>query len=83
MQEAAYATLTSQLHAYFETGQVADAYTNNLFYIGTRATGGKGGNHAFVGPDWKGTLPKDVIEHRVPTNTVIFAIRIGVGPATE
>jgi hypothetical protein len=60
MQEAAYATLTSQLHAYFETGQVADAYTNNLFYIGTRATGGKGGNHAFVGPDWKGTLPKDV-----------------------
>jgi|SRR5271169_4636332 len=66
-----------------ETGQVADAYTNNLFYIGTRATGGKGGNHAFVGPDWKGTLPKDVIEHRVPTNTVIFAIRIGVGPATE
>ena len=29
-----YATLTSQLHAYFETGQVADAYTNNLFYIG-------------------------------------------------
>ena len=71
MQEAAYATLTSQLHAYFETGQVADAYTNNLFYIGTRATGGKGGNHAFVGPDWKGT-PKDVIEHRVPTDGWVF-----------
>jgi crotonobetainyl-CoA:carnitine CoA-transferase CaiB-like acyl-CoA transferase len=26
MQEAAYATLTSQLHAYFETGQAAAAY---------------------------------------------------------
>ncbi len=60
--------------------EVADAYTNNLFYIGTRATGGKGGNHAFVGPNWKGTLPEGVIEHRVPTNTAMFAIRIGVIP---
>ena len=60
--------------------EVADAYTNNLFYIGTRATGGKGGNHTFVGPNWKGTLPKDVIEHRVPTDTVILAVRIGVVP---
>lgn len=60
--------------------EVADCYTNNLFYIGTRATQGKGGNHAFVGPNWKGTLPKDVVEHRVPTNTIMFAIRIGVTP---
>jgi len=60
--------------------EVADVYTNNLFYIGTRATGGKGGNHAFVGPNWKGQLPKDVIEHRVPSNTIMFAIRIGVVP---
>ena len=29
--------------------EVADAYTNNLFYIGTRATGGKGGNHVSSG----------------------------------
>lgn len=60
--------------------EVADCYTNNLFYIGTRATQGKGGSHAFVGPQWKGTLPQDVIEHRVPTNTVMFAVRIGVAP---
>jgi len=63
--------------------EVADVYTNNLFYIGTRATGGEGGNHAFVGPNWKGTLPADVIEHRVPSNTVMFAIRIGVVPLDE
>lgn len=65
--------------------EVADSYTNNLFYIGTRATGGKGGNHAFVGPNWEGTLPPDVIEHRVPTDSVMFAIRIGVlpGDATD
>ena len=60
--------------------EVADAYTNNLFYIGTRATGGNGGNHAFVGPNWKGTLPAGVIEQRVPTNGMMFAIRIGVLP---
>ncbi len=60
--------------------EVADSYTNNLFYLGTRATGGKGGNHAFVGPDWKGTLPAGVIEHRVTTDSVMFAIRIGVLP---
>jgi len=60
--------------------EVADAYTNNLFYIGTRATGGKGGNHAFVGPNWKGKLPAGVIEHRVPTDAIMFAIRIGVVP---
>ena len=59
---------------------VADVYTNNLFYVGTRATGGKGGNHAFVGPNWKGQLPKGVIEHPVPSNTIMFAIRIGVVP---
>lgn len=58
--------------------EVADAYTNNLFYIGTRATGGKGGNHVFVGPNWHGTLPKGLIVHRFPTNTGMFAIRIGV-----
>lgn len=62
--------------------EVADVYTNNLFYIGTRATGGKGGNHAFVGPNWEGELPKGVIVHRVPSNTVMFAIRIGVVPQT-
>jgi hypothetical protein len=60
--------------------EVADCYTNNVFYIGTRATGGKGGNHAFVGPHWKGTLPAGVIEHRMPNDSAMFAIRIGVLP---
>ncbi len=60
--------------------EVADCYTNNLFYIGTRATNGKGGNHAFVGPDWKGKIPAGVVEHRVPSNSIMFALRIGVLP---
>jgi hypothetical protein len=60
--------------------EVADAYTNNIFYIGTRATAGKGGAHAFVGPNWSGKLPEGVIEHRLPTSSVIVAVRIGVKP---
>lgn len=60
--------------------EVADCYTNNVFYIGTRATGGKGGNHAFVGPNWKGKLPAGVVEHRMPNSSAMFAIRIGVLP---
>ncbi|MEU7202850.1 DUF1254 domain-containing protein [Streptomyces sp. NPDC045470] len=60
--------------------EVADTYTNNVLYIGTRATGGHGGHHAFVGPNWKGKLPTGVIEHRMPNDSVMFAIRIGVKP---
>ena len=60
--------------------EVADCYTENLFYIGTRATGGKGGHHALVGPSWKGKLPEGVTEHRVPYDSVMFALRIGVLP---
>ncbi len=60
--------------------EVADCFTENLFYIGTRATGGKAGHHAFVGPNWKGKLPEGVIEHRVPYNSLMFALRIGVLP---
>lgn len=60
--------------------EVADAYTNNLFYVGTRATGGAGGHHAFVGPGWTGVLPSGLVEHVVPTNSVMLAIRIGVIP---
>jgi hypothetical protein len=63
--------------------EVADCYTNNLFYIGTRATDGKGGRHAFAGPNWKGKLPDGVIAHRVPNNTLMLAIRIGVVPQDD
>jgi hypothetical protein len=63
--------------------QVADCYTENLFYIGTRATGGKSGNHAFVGPNWQGKLPVGLIEHRVPYNSLMIALRIGVIPGDD
>jgi hypothetical protein len=71
------------IHDRYWSVEVADAYTNNIFCIGTRATSGDGGNHAFVGPNWKGVLPPGVIEHRMPTNDMMFALRIGVLPQDE
>ena len=71
------------IHDRYWSVEAADAYTNNIFYIGTRATSGDGGNHAFVGPNWKGELPPGVIEHRMPTNDMMFALRIGVLPQDE
>jgi len=79
VEEPLILTVPEILDRYWSV-EVADCYTENLFYIGTRATGGKGGHHAFVGPNWKGTLPEGVIEHRVPYNSLMFALRIGVLP---
>ncbi|MGJ7517615.1 DUF1254 domain-containing protein [Pseudomonas baetica] len=37
--------------------QLVDMRTDNLDYIGTRATGDQAGRYLIVGPDWKGDLP--------------------------
>lgn len=58
--------------------EVVDTFTENRFYIGSRATDGYGGNHAFVGPHFIGDLPDDVVPHKLPYNSVMFALRIAV-----
>lgn len=65
--------------------EVANPYTENVFYIGTRATGGKGGHHAFIAPGWEGTLPDGVIPHYMGYEANMIALRIGVipGDATD
>ncbi|MHC8394195.1 DUF1254 domain-containing protein [Pseudomonas sp. LB3P93] len=37
--------------------QVVDMRTDNLDYIGTRATGNQAGRYLIVGPDWQGDMP--------------------------
>ncbi|VVP91660.1 hypothetical protein PS918_03294 [Pseudomonas fluorescens] len=37
--------------------QLVDMRTDNLDYIGTRATGNQAGRYLIVGPDWQGDLP--------------------------
>ena len=58
--------------------EVADCFTENVFYLGSRANDGYGGNHAFVGPDFKGQIPEGVTVHKMPYNSVMFALRIAV-----
>ena len=58
--------------------EVADTYLENRFYVGSRATDGYGGNFAFVGPHFFGDLPDNVVPHRLPYNSVVFALRMAV-----
>jgi hypothetical protein len=37
--------------------QMIDGFTHNFAFIGSRATGNKGGKYLIVGPDWKGEAP--------------------------
>ncbi len=55
--------------------QIVDAWNNVPHAPGSRTVGGKGGNFAIVGPDWKGTLPAGLTELRIPTNLVLLAGR--------
>ena len=63
--------------------QVANPYTENKFYVGSRATGGKGGHHAFIAPGWKGELPAGVTPHHMDYDAAMIALRIGVIPGDE
>ncbi|AOX01561.1 hypothetical protein BJP34_20835 [Moorena producens PAL-8-15-08-1] len=49
--------------------QLTDYRGDQFAYVGTRATGGKGGNFAIVGPNWSGDLPEDVQELEGPSPT--------------
>jgi hypothetical protein len=55
-EEPVFLTVPEILDRYCSV-EVADCYTENLFYIGTRATGGKGGHHAFFGTRLEGDTP--------------------------
>ncbi|MDF7774795.1 DUF1254 domain-containing protein [Sphingomonas sp. AOB5] len=58
-----------------------DAFTDNFAYIGTRATGGKGGRFWLAGPQWRGRVPAGVKLLRSSTNDVWMLARILVeGP---
>jgi hypothetical protein len=40
--------------------QFTDAYTFNIDYVGSRATGNDAANFLIVGPGWKGETPKGI-----------------------
>jgi hypothetical protein len=56
------------------TFEIASLDSDNFAYVGKRATGGKAGSFAIVGPDWKGKLPEGVKAlppSRTPTVLII------------
>jgi hypothetical protein len=50
--------------------QILDAWTDVFAAPGTRTTGNRAGAFALVGPNWRGTLPRDVQKIDAPTNLV-------------
>jgi hypothetical protein len=52
-----------------------DQFTDNFAYIGTRATGGKGGQFWIVGPGWRGQTPEGFTLIRAPSNDVWLLAR--------
>ncbi len=59
--------------------QIIDGWNNVPHAPGSRSVGGRGGNFAIVGPDWKGTLPAGVTELRVPTGLAMIGGRTYTG----
>jgi hypothetical protein len=58
---------------------ISDSYMDNLPALaGTRASGGKGGDILFVGPDWKGEVPAGMKVSRIPSNSGVFIVRTRV-----
>jgi hypothetical protein len=51
--------------------ELAGFDADNFDYIGTRATGGRGGHYLVAGPNWKGTVPKGV-KAVAPSHTPMF-----------
>lgn len=52
-----------------------DAFTDNFGYIGTRATGGRGGRFWVAGPQWTGKAPEGGSVIRSSTNDVWMLMR--------
>lgn len=58
--------------------QLLDAYSRSIEDIGIGTLGAKGGTFAIVGPDWKGTLPAEMVLIKSPTPQVYVIGRTGV-----
>jgi hypothetical protein len=61
-------TPTNAPKGHYWTMQIADAFTNVIYQLGS-AAGTPGGKYLMVGPGWKGERPTDFIDIlRMPTN---------------
>jgi hypothetical protein len=58
--------------------QFLNAWNDVSHMLGTRASGGKGGRFAIVGPSFTGILPAGLTELRMPTNMTLLGGRIRI-----
>ena len=58
--------------------QFIDAHANSYAYVGTRATEGKEGIYAIVGPGWRGKLPPNLhwIQSPTPHNLIVGRVYV-------
>lgn len=60
----------------YNTFQLLDAWTESFAYLGTRATGGRGGTWVLVPPGFAGALPAGVARIDVPTPQAFLLGRV-------
>jgi hypothetical protein len=65
-------------HGRYYIMQLLDAYSRSIEDIGIGTMGALGGTFAIVGPDWKGTLPPEMVQIKSPTPQVYVIGRTGV-----
>lgn len=59
-----------RVHDRYHSVAFMDSFTDNIAYLGTRATGGNAGTFWIVGPSWDGVVPDGVQLLRSDTNDV-------------
>jgi hypothetical protein len=74
-------------HGRYVDARVLDMWTNVVWstasQFGARAAGVKAQNIAFVGPDWKGDLPKNVTRVDVTTRNAWVSVRVQTNGARD
>jgi hypothetical protein len=75
LSQGAWVLSAPDAHDRFWNVMWLDAWNDVPYVIGTRATGGDGGDFAIVGPDWSGSLPEGVVETRCPTSLCLLGAR--------
>ena len=84
LSKGPYVLIVPDLGSRYFTFQMMDAFSNTFDYVGSRATGSKGGKFLLAGPGWKGTLPAGVSKVFVaPTDLLWIAARFGVKGETD
>ena len=60
----------------YHSAALMDLFTDNFAILGTRTTGGKGGDYLIAGPAWRGKVPRGARLVRAKTADIWLLVRI-------